>query len=115
MTSFEEFKSKKLEDVGTRYEHYSDLLSIWEEASELMATYSYVGKADENKQKILLEAIQILTNTLDGMAEWHDMLISLRRIVDWVPTDPSVILGGRGTPLAAPTQHRLGDGYEDIG
>jgi hypothetical protein len=110
MTNFEEFKAKKLEDIGTRYEHYSDLLSIWEEALELMSSYSYIGKADESKQKILSETIEILRNTLDGMGEYHDLLIVLRRLVDWIPSDPTAITGGRGTPLK-----KGNDPYADIG
>jgi hypothetical protein len=107
--NYEEFKSKKLYDIGTRWQHYSDLLSIWEETAELMTQYSYLGKFDEAKQKTLNEAIQILRNTLDGMSEYHDLLVTIRRLVDWVPTDPSVIHGGRGTPLLKE------DKYEDMG
>lgn len=112
VVDFEQFKAKRLWDIGTRYQHYSDLLSIWEETVELMATYSYLGKFDESKKKLLEGAIELLRNTLDGMSEYHDLMISLRKLVDWVPTDPTVIHGGRGSPLKNDKQ--LGAGYEDI-
>lgn len=114
--NYEEFKSKKLYDIGTRWQHYSDLLDIWEETAELMNQYSYLGKFDAEKQKLLNSCIDILRNTMDGMSEYHDLLITLRKIVDYVPSDPTVITGGRGTPLGKEYK-QLGSGelFEDIG
>lgn len=104
--NYEEFKAKKLEDVGTRYQHYSDLVEVWEEGARLISEYSHVGKHDQTKLDTLTAAIELLRNTLDGIGEYHDLLIELRKLVDFVPTDPTVIPEGRGTPL----QRRLGDG-----
>jgi hypothetical protein len=115
MTNFEEFRAKRLWDIGTRYQHYSDLLSIWEETVELMSNYSHLGKYDESKQKLLEAAIELLRNTLDGMSEYHDLMISIRKLVDYIPTDPTVTQGGRGTPLSKKYKLGSGDKYEDIG
>lgn len=81
-----------------------------------MNQYSYLGKFDTEKQKLLNSCIDILRNTMDGMSEYHDLLITLRKLVDWVPSDPTVIEGGRGTPLAKGYK-QLGNGelFEDIG
>ena len=109
--TYEEFKSKRLDDVGTRYQHYSDLLSVWEEGVSLISDYSHVGKHDQSKLDVLNTSIELLRNTLDGMGDYHDTLITLRKLVDYVPTDPTVIPEGRGTPLKGnPKLGELGDG-----
>lgn len=106
--NYEEFKTKSLDDVGTRYQHYSELIQIWEEAHTLISEYSHISKQDQSKLEVLTVSIELLRNTLDGMGDYHDRILSLRKLVDWVPTDPSVIPDGRGTPL----QKRLGDGND---
>ena len=94
-----EFNSKKLHDTGTRYLHYSELISVWEEGAEMISTHSYIGKAEQAKLEILRASVELLRNTLDGMAEYHDAMVGLRKLVDWVPTDPTQIPDGRGRPL----------------
>lgn len=106
-----EFNSKRLYDVGTRYLHYSELISVWEEGADAIRTHSYIGKAEEAKLVGLNAAIELLRNTLDGMAEYHDAMVGLRKLVDWVPTDPAEIPTGRGTPL----RNRFGEvPFEDV-
>lgn len=97
--NWEEFNAKKLSDTGTRYLHYSELISVWEEGAEMISTHSYIGKAEQDKLDLLKAAVELLRNTLDGMAEYHDSQVQLRKLVDWVPTDPTNIPGGRGTAL----------------
>lgn len=104
--NWDEFRTISLSDIGTRYQHYSDLISCWEEGSKLISEYSHIGTHDQSKLDTLNLAIELLRNTLDGIAEYHDLLIELRKLVDFIPTDPTVIPEGRGTPL----QKRLGDG-----
>lgn len=96
-----EFNSKKLHDTGTRYLHYSELISVWEEGAEMIATHSYIGKSEQAKLDMLRAAVELLRNTLDGMAEYHDAQVALRKLVDWVPTDPTQIPPGRGSPLVS--------------
>lgn len=106
--NWEEFKSKSLDDIGTRYLHYSDLLAVWEEAKVLIESYSHVGKHDQTRIDTINSCLDLLRNTLDGMGEYQDRIVGLRKLVDWVPSDPSVIPEGRGTPL----KKRLGDGND---
>lgn len=111
MMNTDDFRKLKLDDLGTRYEHYSDLLSLWEESAEIMLGYATSSKHDTEKLALLRASIELMRNTLDGMAEYHDMMLALRRLVDYIPTMAKDIEGGRGTPL-------LGYGpepYEGIG
>ena len=108
--NWEEFKSKSLSDTGTRYLHYSELISVWEEGAYMISTHSYIGKNEQGKLDQLNASIELLRNTLDGMAEYHDMQIALRKLIDWVPTDPNDVKGGRGTPLKS----LLGAPFEDV-
>lgn len=97
--NWEEFNAKKLSDVGTRYQHYSELISVWEEGADMIASHAYIGNSENAKLEALTAAVTLLRNTLDGMAEYHDSQVQLRKLVDWVPTDPTSIVGGRGSPL----------------
>lgn len=107
--TYEEWKSKKLSDTGTRYQHYSDLISLWEEAVELISKFSYVGKADQARAELITASVELLRNTLDGMSDYHDLLLGLRYLIDWIPTMAEDIPEGRGTPLKnylpKPDQH----------
>jgi hypothetical protein len=107
----EEGKLKKLEDEGTRYEHYSDLISLWEEAVEMV--HNKRPPSDDGKlRSAQLEAgLELLHKTLDGMTDYRENDLSLRKLVDYIPTAAEAIEGGRGTPL------QLGNGvdrHEDI-
>jgi hypothetical protein len=107
--NYEEFKTKKLEDIGTRYQHYSDLISLWEEGAELISQYSVIGKHDQARLEQLNASIDLLRNTLDGMSDYHDTLVMLRRLVDYIPTLAEDITGGRGTPIDKTKQLPPGD------
>lgn len=96
---WEEFQLKKLTDVGSRYLHYSEMISVWEEAAQMIESQRYVGKDAQQKLDNLRTSIAMLRSTLDGMSEYRDQVLSLRKLVDWVPTDPELIPGGRGTPI----------------
>lgn len=108
--NWEDFQSKKLGDIGSRYLHYSELISVWEECAELIIRQSYIGKDAQAKYDALTTSIELIRNTLDGMGEYHDAMLGLRKLVDQVPLDVAMIPGGRGSQL------RLGSGglYEDI-
>lgn len=113
MMNTDEFRAKKLDDIGTRYQHYSDLLSLWEESAEIVAVA--VGRTNSKHDAARLEtmraSIELMRNTLDGMAEYRDMMLALRRLVDYIPTMAKDIEGGRGTPL----QSYGPEPYEEIG
>lgn len=109
--NIDDFRSKKLDDIGTRYEHYSDLISLWEESAEIIASTNYNSKHDLARIETFRVSIELMRNTLDGMAEYRDMMLALRRLVDYIPTMAKDIEGGRGTPL-----HPYGpEPYEEIG
>ena len=97
--NWEDFKTKKLTDIGSRYLHYSELISVWEEGADLISHHSYIGKHEQGQLDQLNLGIQLLRNTLDGMSDYHDTTASLRSLVDAVPPDATKIPGGRGTGL----------------
>ena len=89
----------KLSDEGTRYDHYSEILALWEDTVDPMARRSYLGR-DELVKKMGLElAITQLKKSIAGMGGYGDQVDSIRRMINAVPTNPKLIFGGRGKPL----------------
>jgi len=85
--NWDEFKSKKLSDEGSRYLHYSELISVWEEAADIITRSYYIGKENQAKLDSLKSAVELIRNTMDGMSEYQDTVLSLRRLVDLIPHD----------------------------
>jgi hypothetical protein len=89
----------KLNDVGTRYDHYSEILALWEDTVDLMARRRFLGR-DELVKKMGLElAITQLKKSIAGMGGYGDQVDSIRKLINGVPTKASLIFGGRGTTL----------------
>lgn len=94
--SIDYFSTKKLTDVGTRYQHLRELLDAWEQGLELMGKYA---PADENDRVKLTHGIDLMHKQLNVMSDYGDNRFALARMIDDIPTDPTKIKGGRGTPL----------------
>lgn len=101
-------ETKSLNDIGSRYDHYSELLVIWEEYVSMMEKRAFLGR-DELIKKMGIElAIKQLRKTIMGMRGYSDQVGEIKALVDGVPKDAKLIFGGRGKALSA-------KGFEDMG
>lgn len=88
-----------LDDTGTRYVHYTELLELWESGIEIMQRRSRFSETDKWKYAELLAAISMLRQQIDILSDARDLVFIQRQLINSVPTDPAKIIGGRGTPL----------------
>lgn len=99
---------RNLDDVGSRFQHYSELLEDMREAQILMEGFAAHRKL-YNDFKLQFERLQHAIPLLEGILavaadvknqEWHT-----RDKVDFINKDPEKIIGGRGTPLTTLYPH----------
>jgi len=88
-----------LKDVGTRYEHYSQLLSLWESGLEILKKYRLVTEGEFRQLNQLETGIELLRKQIDVLAEFNESILTIKMEINSIPRDPSKIKGGRGTPL----------------
>lgn len=88
---------QELTDVGTRYEHLTDLLNFWETGLDVMERIKC--DSDKERRPKLEGAVELLKKYLDNKSGYDYRAWSLRSAVDSISKDPSAIDGGRGTPL----------------
>jgi len=92
-------EAKSLNDVGSRFDHYSELLVIWEEYAMMMGKRSFLGKDELVKLMGLSLACHQLQKTMANMPGYVDKIGEIKALVDGVPKDAKLIYGGRGKPL----------------
>ncbi len=103
-------ETKSLNDIGSRYDHYSELLVIWEEYVSMMNKRSFLGR-DELVKKMGIElAIKQLRMSISAMRGYADQVGEIKAMVDGVPKADK-IYGGRGTAL----RNQDEDEYEEMG
>src|SRR5579864_1459608 len=89
--------SQNLDDVGTRYQHLTDLMELWQTGLEVMNKYDF-DSDKENKVK-LKNAIELLQKHIDNKSGYDFKAWSLRDTIERIPAKAESIEGGRGTPL----------------
>jgi hypothetical protein len=101
-------EAKSLTDIGSRFDHYSELLVIWEEYVQMMTRRSFLGKEELVKLMGLGLACSQLQKTMANMPGYVDKIGEIKALVDGVPKDAKLIRGGRGSALNS-------NGYEGMG
>jgi hypothetical protein len=101
-------EAKSLEDIGSRFDHYSELLVIWEEYMQMMSKRTFLGKDELVKLMGLSLACNQLRKTVSGMPGYVEKIGEIKALVDGVPRDAKLIRGGRGSALNS-------NGYEGMG
>jgi hypothetical protein len=91
-------ETKSLNDIGSRYDHYSELLVIWEEYVQMMAKRQFLGRIELTKKMGIELAITQLRKTVAAMRGYNDQVGVVETLVDGVPK-AKYIYGGRGTAL----------------
>lgn len=91
-----------LKDTGTRWQHYVELLELWEQALAILEGYHYKTDDDTDRIVRLREGISLLRKQIDVMSGYHagqyaDAVYPLKLQIDRIPKDPAMIEGGRGT------------------
>lgn len=105
--------SQSLADVGTRYQHLSDLLVQWEDTVQMMAQRSFLGR-DELFRKTGIEfGIKQLKKTVETMKDYGVVVEPVRTMINQVPK-AFAIYGGRHTPLAKKFEPWVKDENEEI-
>jgi hypothetical protein len=102
------YSVKKLTDMGMRYQHYSELLVIWEDYVAMQTNRKFLGKDELVKVMGLNLAIVQLRKTIANMEGYTACVGEIKALVDGVPSDAKYIYGGRGSALSP-------RGYEDMG
>ena len=96
-----------LGDVGTRYDHYSEVIALWEDTIHMMAKRNFLGRDELTKKMGLEMAVAQFKKTIAGMGGYGDQVDQIRKMLNAVPTKGCHVFGGRGTPLKT-------DGYEEM-
>jgi hypothetical protein len=104
------YSAKNLSDIGMRYQHYSELLVIWEDYVSMQKKRTFLGKDELVKVMGLDLAIVQLRKTIANMQGYADQVGEIKALVDGVPKEAKYIYGGRGTALA---EYRPST-YEDL-
>jgi len=95
MTDYFETKlSHKLTDIGTRYQHYSELLDLWETGVDIMTHLKADLLGDEDKIRIgeLQIAVRMLTKQFDVMSDYNRKIYSLCSDIDSIKKNPGEIV-----------------------
>lgn len=104
-----------LDDTGTRYQQYSELIEIWETGIEILERRRIVTRMDQIRVIQLRSAMEMLRLTMSGMGGYHDQVETLQDQINMIPTSQQLAAekmpGDRGTPLK-PWTKLLTDGYD---
>jgi hypothetical protein len=94
-------REKKLMDVGTRYQHMSELCELWDEMAHLTLTRSgYITKDDNEKAATMTAMADQVRLVMTGLSDYNDEVNSIRWMVDMLNDVKSEdIHGGRGSEL----------------
>lgn len=92
-----------LKDVGTRFEHYRELLELWEIGLAIMEEKAFKSDEDTGKIVQLRESTELLRAQLDIMSGFNagnfsNSCYPLKLMIDALPSAEQID-GGRGTPL----------------
>lgn len=109
-----EYKATKdLSDLGTRYNHLSDLLVMWEDTVDMMAQRSFLGRDELFKKAGIELAIKQLKKTIEGMQGYREYVGGVRDMINHVPK-AFAIFGGRGASLSRPFEPWVEDKHEEM-
>jgi hypothetical protein len=86
----------KPDEIGTRYNHYHDLLELWETGIEVVKGYKYPSKTDKERLTQLEAGVFLLRKQIDILCryesgQYSDALLPLKRQVDRISKDPDSI------------------------
>jgi hypothetical protein len=101
-------ETKSLNDIGSRYDHYSELLVIWEEYVQMMAKRTFLGRIELTKKMGIELAITQLRKTVAAMRGYEDQVGAVEALVDGVSRSAKHIYGGRGSALSSKGLEEMG-------
>lgn len=86
----------KLNDRNTRYEHYRELLEMWEAAIDILERRTYSSDLEEERLEQLYAGAFLLRKQIDLVTgfekeAWSYAMKDIRRQVEELPTDPEEI------------------------
>ena len=84
-------------EQGTRYQHYRDLLELWQSGLEVLNRYTF--SSDVIRKQQLEAGIFLLQKQLDVACGYEGKAWELREEIDSITRNVDTIKGGRGTPL----------------
>jgi hypothetical protein len=71
-----------LEDVGTRWSHYSQLLDLWQDGLAIMQEQGIHGELDKNRADLLTSGIEMLQRHMDSLTEYNSKKYAFMRELD---------------------------------
>jgi hypothetical protein len=87
-----------LADLGSRYQHLSELTVLWEDTVEAMKSRKFLGRDEMFKLHGIELALKQLKKTIEGLQGYREYVGSIADLVNQVPKAFS-IFGGRGTAI----------------
>jgi hypothetical protein len=91
------------EDVGSRVNHYRDLVAIWQEQVDKINDQVSIGPYDKSQLEKFEAAIKLADIEIDSLTDHNSERWKLKSRVNECSAE---IAGGRGTPLKTADQYR---------
>jgi hypothetical protein len=97
-----EFNGKKLMDVGTRYQHMSELCEMWDDMSDIvLKRTAFISKFDKDKAEKMQEMAKAVRLVMQGLSDYQAEMSSIQWMVNTLnDVKGEDIHGGRGTELS---------------
>lgn len=93
-----------LDDVGTRYQQYSELIEVWETGIEILERKRIQSPNDKYRIIQLRSSMELLRLTISGMGGYRSNIETLADHINMIPRSDQLeadkMPGDRGTPLA---------------
>lgn len=81
----------ELDDVGTRYKLYTELLDLWELGISILEDrFEFLGERDKEKLTILKHARDLLQKQVDIMSNVEISLYPLRRVIEEIHRETKI-------------------------
>lgn len=90
--------SRNPDDVGTRYQHLTELRDVWE-AAITVAKSVRLAPAGLATLEAMETSVFCLNRYIDGLTNYDKGAWQIRDYIENLERDPLKIEGGRGTPL----------------
>jgi len=100
-------------DMGTRYQHLSELAVLWEDTIGAMKQRTFLGRDELFKLHGLELALKQLKKCMEGMHGYREYVGGIADLVNQVPK-AFAIFGGRGRALDKPFEPWVDDKHEEM-
>jgi hypothetical protein len=83
-----------LEDEGTRWQHYTQLLDLWQDGLAIMHEQGIHGELEKNRADLLTSGIEMLQRHLDSLTDYNSKKYAFMRELDGAHNDGVKLVNG---------------------